>query len=99
MHFSEVAMKKIIHLSFPARVSDEDIDYLYNLYKDQFPNELRQWEEVERDYEKLGSDPLLEIQKHVLQFLKENTVADDLTSMSLAWSRLRTKVIENPSVH
>ena len=88
-----------VRLTYPSTHSDEEIEYLYNKYREEFPDRFRQWVQIEKDYEGAGDDPLDELNRHGVQFLMENTDWESSTALFSAWFDIRQKVIRYATSH
>lgn len=86
-------MNHKLHLTFPPTHTAEDVDYLFNEYREQFPERFREWVEIEKDF-KEEDNPLRRISIEGLRFLREICDADSTFAVSRAWLDIRLKVIE-----
>jgi hypothetical protein len=82
-----------IKLTFPNRLSPEEIEHLYSEYKRKYPAELDKWEKIERsqtddDY----SDDLRKISVHLFEFLKDYCEWDSTRVLSSVWMDMRNRV-------
>jgi hypothetical protein len=85
-------MSQKIKVTFPNRLSTDQIEYLYSEYESQFPDELTNWQEIERTDTDGSSDEFRMITEHVFKFLTEYCNCDSTRARAAVWMDLRKRV-------
>ncbi len=83
-----------IHLTFPPRHTDSDVEHLLEEYRKRFPESFENWVAIEKSFVDSDKDPLRKIAQEGLRFFAELCQADSTLALSTAWYDVRRKVIE-----